>query len=98
MRTSPPILGRFVWKIIDFEAKRAFHGMAQNCLYHLQNKPNHETKLPHVLLTDRCICNDLCSCLCFVHRRGRNICTSFRSEEHTSELQSRENLVCRLLL
>src|SRR5690606_41929007 len=24
--------------------------------------------------------------------------TSFRSEEHTSELQSRENLVCRLLL
>src|SRR5690606_41383588 len=26
-------------------------------------------------------------------------CTSdFRSEEHTSELQSRENLVCRLLL
>src|SRR5690606_8488908 len=27
--------------------------------------------------------------------RGRN---SIRSEEHTSELQSRENLVCRLLL
>src|SRR5436309_3725483 len=27
--------------------------------------------------------------------RGR---TAFRSEEHTSELQSRENLVCRLLL
>src|SRR5690606_39405646 len=24
--------------------------------------------------------------------------TTFRSEEHTSELQSRENLVCRLLL
>src|SRR5207302_9970085 len=24
--------------------------------------------------------------------------TGFRSEEHTSELQSRENLVCRLLL
>src|SRR5690606_40322998 len=24
--------------------------------------------------------------------------TSYRSEEHTSELQSRENLVCRLLL
>src|SRR5690606_24268349 len=28
---------------------------------------------------------------------GTNI-LSFRSEEHTSELQSRENLVCRLLL
>src|SRR5690606_41316424 len=32
--------------------------------------------------------------------RRRNGCTSGneRSEEHTSELQSRENLVCRLLL
>src|SRR5690606_41795999 len=26
------------------------------------------------------------------------ICKPWRSEEHTSELQSRENLVCRLLL
>src|SRR5207302_11088928 len=43
-------------------------------------------------------------------RRGKAICggqiegkrwptvLAFRSEEHTSELQSRENLVCRLLL
>src|SRR5207302_5633073 len=32
---------------------------------------------------------------------GKNVSTDiglFRSEEHTSELQSRENLVCRLLL
>src|SRR5690606_40667552 len=29
------------------------------------------------------------------HKSGMSI---FRSEEHTSELQSRENLVCRLLL
>src|SRR5690606_39763522 len=29
-------------------------------------------------------------------RIGQNVC--LRSEEHTSELQSRENLVCRLLL
>src|SRR5690606_41298963 len=28
---------------------------------------------------------------------GRNQIISIRSEEHTSELQSRENLVCRLL-
>src|SRR5690606_41263692 len=28
----------------------------------------------------------------------RRICSYKRSEEHTSELQSRENLVCRLLL
>src|SRR5690606_41705623 len=28
----------------------------------------------------------------------KKYCEGFRSEEHTSELQSRENLVCRLLL
>src|SRR5690606_13082656 len=33
--------------------------------------------------------------LCFSHTMS---CESFRSEEHTSELQSRENVVCRLLL
>src|SRR5690606_40356952 len=33
--------------------------------------------------------------LCPEHHRGA---TGYRSEEHTSELQSRENLVCRLLL
>src|SRR5690606_41944995 len=30
--------------------------------------------------------------------RGRSVAHNSRSEEHTSELQSRENLVCRLLL
>src|SRR5690606_39657293 len=30
--------------------------------------------------------------------KTRIIARTFRSEEHTSELQSRENLVCRLLL
>src|SRR5690606_14966632 len=33
-----------------------------------------------------------------VSRLGNIISSPFRSEEHTSELQSRENLVCRLLL
>src|SRR5690606_41360244 len=33
---------------------------------------------------------------CHLTKDGLNI--TFRSEEHTSELQSRENLVCRLLL
>src|SRR5688572_32023021 len=33
-----------------------------------------------------------------VARVGAAIATSFRSEEHTSELQSQSNLVCRLLL
>src|SRR5690606_16145721 len=30
--------------------------------------------------------------------KGIELCEQARSEEHTSELQSRENLVCRLLL
>src|SRR5690606_41279188 len=30
--------------------------------------------------------------------QGRTVLPMIRSEEHTSELQSRENLVCRLLL
>src|SRR5207302_10605230 len=32
------------------------------------------------------------------HSRGQRRSAGRRSEEHTSELQSRENLVCRLLL
>src|SRR5690606_4064961 len=32
------------------------------------------------------------------NRYGNMACVFTRSEEHTSELQSRENLVCRLLL
>src|SRR5690606_39732019 len=32
------------------------------------------------------------------HRPSRRVRSRQRSEEHTSELQSRENLVCRLLL
>src|SRR5690606_40591666 len=33
-----------------------------------------------------------------MRRRGYGRVVNIRSEEHTSELQSRENLVCRLLL
>src|SRR2546421_8225997 len=32
------------------------------------------------------------------HRAGRRVAAVRRSEEHTSELQSRSDLVCRLLL
>src|SRR5690606_40252744 len=34
----------------------------------------------------------------FLNRSGPTLRCAARSEEHTSELQSRENLVCRLLL
>ena len=36
--------------------------------------------------------------LCFGAQGKANQKINIRSEEHTSELQSRENLVCRLLL
>src|SRR5438477_9595827 len=35
---------------------------------------------------------------CAPSRRGRTVAERTRSEEHTSELQSHVNLVCRLLL
>src|SRR5476651_2211798 len=35
---------------------------------------------------------------CDHHGQGRSGCGDIRSEEHTSELQSRQYLVCRLLL
>src|SRR5690606_10144744 len=38
------------------------------------------------------------SVIIFLTRRCTCFCSICRSEEHTSELQSRENLVCRLLL
>src|SRR5205085_9953050 len=43
---------------------------------------------------------ELISRTSFTERRGEfsNISRTFRSEEHTSELQSQSNLVCRLLL
>src|SRR5690606_39860149 len=34
----------------------------------------------------------------YIEKNYHTPCTIIRSEEHTSELQSRENLVCRLLL
>src|SRR5690606_40035708 len=36
--------------------------------------------------------------LCLLRENTAGVSTAARSEEHTSELQSRENLVCRLLL
>src|SRR5690606_41941584 len=61
------------------------------------------------VLMGYCHCLFHCRCLCLVFRyhivsscfccnSGINNSDASRSEEHTSELQSRENLVCRLLL
>src|SRR5436309_1992514 len=45
--------------------------------------------------------NEHCACMIAGHDPAspkRDTAAAVRSEEHTSELQSRENLVCRLLL
>src|SRR2546430_13353572 len=39
-----------------------------------------------------------CACCCWAPSRGSPDWRRRRSEEHTSELQSQSNLVCRLLL
>src|SRR3712207_9511780 len=56
--------------------------------------------------TRRCRRRRACSCSSIpsscrrgaTSARGKGACRSRRSEEHTSELQSRQYLVCRLLL
>src|SRR5690606_40171196 len=56
------------------------------------------------LLTTKAACMILCSVCCCSSKSISSSCKALRypspirSEEHTSELQSRENLVCRLLL
>src|SRR4029434_5991515 len=51
-----------------------------------------------------CVCVCVCVCVCLKYSSGQCVCVSVcvcvcvRSEEHTSELQSHLNLVCRLLL
>src|SRR5690606_41324978 len=49
-----------------------------------------------VLLCEKSFCNLLKTRQFYIACVRQSTC--FRSEEHTSELQSRENLVCRLLL
>src|SRR5690606_39390236 len=44
-----------------------------------------------------CVIRAAGDCYCRIRRAVAGV-DSIRSEEHTSELQSRENLVCRLLL
>src|SRR4029434_4559628 len=59
-------------------------------------RPPRSTLFPYTtlfrsLLLGVCVC--LCVCVCV-----SLVCRAARSEEHTSELQSHLNLVCRLLL
>src|SRR3712207_7415788 len=46
----------------------------------------------------RDLCNDLVALLSRFDGYGDRFSSALRSEEHTSELQSRQYLVCRLLL
>src|SRR5438093_7806480 len=54
---------------------------------------------PHTGSTKNCrACNQACSCALAWQITRTSLVAGTRSEEHTSELQSLTNLVCRLLL
>ena len=65
-------------------------------------KQKKNNQVPHVQLEkyeNKEISGDLSETITFINKViGDNSDFIVRSEEHTSELQSRENLVCRLLL
>src|SRR5438067_3789941 len=63
----------------------------------LIRRPPRSTLFPYTTLFRSC-CLGFFSASAMGHRSGRDCSTATRSEEHTSELQSRFDLVCRLLL
>src|SRR5690606_40876611 len=64
--------------------RRLDHGVPGRPAHRCDGLPSHPPRHRHAL--------DVAAC----HRLDRGL-AALRSEEHTSELQSRENLVCRLL-
>src|SRR3989442_14034155 len=56
--------------------------------------PSYSTRRPLVRISGNCLPASLCFCCTLLNSVG----SRHRSEEHTSELQSRPHLVCRLLL
>src|SRR5690606_39313024 len=62
----------------------------------IEGDPNQELMV--LLVKDEIIGTFQLSFLPYLTYKGGIRCQVERSEEHTSELQSRENLVCRLLL
>src|SRR2546430_3715048 len=61
-------------------------------------RPPRSTLFPYTTLFRSCGRTALPKCAIPPRRRGRSRSADRRSEEHTSELQSQSNLVCRLLL
>src|SRR5688572_31319726 len=70
-------------------------------------RPPRSTLFPYTTLfrshharraVQRAVSSTICHCEYHVSIRGAVFSLSLRSEEHTSELQSQSNLVCRLLL
>src|SRR4029434_11348084 len=66
------------------------------CVFLRIRRPPRSTLFPYTTLFRSCVCVCVCVCACVRVTARSNL--SPRSEEHTSELQSHLNLVCRLLL
>src|SRR3712207_7480562 len=68
-----------------------FRSLIINMIYSFSCKPmaSRSTKLVHTII---------CTCITDISIDNTTCFSTYRSEEHTSELQSRQYLVCRLLL
>src|SRR3990167_3821162 len=75
--------------------KKAPRQLILACFFFLMiRRPPRSTLFPYTTLFRSCWDRKSCS-----SRSSRaSVCAAPRSEEHTSELQSQSNLVCRLLL
>src|SRR5207302_2924750 len=112
-RHSSTTIGREVTRLVDKGVKSVIlfgiptvkdengsaaydpNGIVQRTIQDLKNQYGDEL----VVFTDVCMCQYTSHGHCGLVSDGRiDNDATLRSEEHTSELQSRENLVCRLLL
>src|SRR5438105_11484839 len=80
-------MGSFFFSLLFFQCSRAHRD-----LHSFPTRRSSDLRASRVRLSSRS------SCRLDYPRRSRRVKVAKRSEEHTSELQSRVDLVCRLLL
>src|SRR5690606_41244792 len=80
--------------LVDRSVNIYVHSLVRLFFFLMIRRPPRSTLFPYTTLFRSCWRSRRCWSASSPSAR----CCSARSEEHTSELQSRENLVCRLLL
>src|SRR6266511_5973890 len=87
-------------RAIPERERQACFSVAHACsvfFFLMMRRPPRSTLFPYTTLF-RSLLHPLYALVAEVLGHAREVDGALRSEEHTSELQSRENLVCRLLL